>query len=220
MKNLSLLSFIILLVFAAGSACTNPLTKAAKQYTCVVNGETEPRSAEDFIARGRFHFERKENQCFFEACSEAVRLEPNNAKAYSCRGSGYLFHQKDYDKAIEDQTRAIELDPNNRTFFARRAAAYEEKKLFDPALADLDKSLKLSETDVQKSSIFESMANVLYAKNDPDAALARADEAIKLNPTDNWNFATRAKIYRKLGKNDLAEADERKAKELEAAKTK
>lgn len=218
MKNLSILSFVVLLVLVAGLACKNPFAQISKQYTCVVTGETEPRSADDFIERSRHHFDRKEYQCYFEACSEAVRLDSNNAKALSCRGSGYFFYQKDYDKAIEDQTKAIELDPKSRIFYSRRAAAYEEKKLYDEALADLEKGLELSENDRQKGIVLESMANVLYEKNDLDAALVRADEAIKFNPGDYWNFRTRAKIYRKLGKNDLADADERKAKELDAGK--
>jgi TonB family protein len=215
MKNLLRLLPFILLILIVGLACKNPFAKLTKQYSCVVTGETEPRTADDFIERSRHHFDRKEYQCYFDACSEAVRLDSKNAKAYSCRGSGYFFYQKDYDKAIADQTKAIELDPNNRMYYSRRAAAYEENKLFDEALKDLEKSLELSETDRQKGFTLESMANVLYEKNDLDAALARVDEAVKLNPDDHWNFYTRAKIYKKLGKNDLAAADERKAKELD-----
>jgi TonB family protein len=215
MKILSKLLFLIFLVLLVGLACKNPFSQMTKQYSCVVTGETEPRTADDFIERSRHHFDRKEYQCYFDACSEAVRLDSKNAKAYSCRGSGYFFYQKDYDKAIADQTKAIELDPTNRGFYSRRAAAYEEKKLYDEALKDLEKSLEFSETDRQKGYVFESMANVLYLKNDLEAALSRADQAIKLNPDDHWNFYTRAKIYKKLGKTDLAAADEQKAKELD-----
>jgi TonB family protein len=217
MKNLLKLLPFILLVLVVGLACKNPFAQFSKQYSCVVTGETEPRSAEDFIKRGGYHFNRKEYQCYVDACSEAVRLEPKNAKAISCRGSGYFF-QKDYDKAIADQTKAIEIDPNDRMFYSRRGTAYEEKKLYNEAIADFEKSLELSETDRHKSFSLESIANVLYEKGEPDAALTRIDEAIKLDPDDYWNFKTRAKIYKKLGKNDLADADEQKAKELDAGK--
>jgi TonB family protein len=218
MKNLLKLLPVFLLFLVVGLACkNNPFTQFSKQYNCVVTGETEPRSAEDFIKRGGYHFNRKEYQCYVDACSEAVRLEPKNAKAISCRGSGYFF-QKDYDKAIADQTKAIEIDPTDRMFYSRRGAAYEEKKLYSEALADYEKSLELSESDRHKSFSLESIANLLYEKGEPDAALTRIDEAIKLVDDDYWNYKTRAKIYKKLGKNDLAEADEQKAKELDADK--
>jgi len=217
MKNILKLLPVFLLVIFVGLACKNPFAQFSKQYSCVVTGETEPRSAEDFIKRGGYHFNRKEYQCYVDACSEAVRLEPKNADAISCRGSGYFF-QKDYDKAIADQTKAIEIDPTDRMYYSRRGAAYEEKKLYNEAIADFEKSLQLSETDRHKSFSLESIANVLYEKDEPDAALTRIDEAIKLDANDYWNFRTRAKIYRKLGKNDLADADEQKAKELDAGK--
>ena len=48
--------------------------------------------------------------------SEAVRIDPNNAKAYYDRGLAYRSNGK-RDKAIADFSEAIRLDPNN-------AAAY------------------------------------------------------------------------------------------------
>ena len=218
MKHLPKLLPVFLLVLFVGLACKNPFAQFSKQYACVVTGETEPRTADDYIERSRHHFDRKEYQCYFDACNEAVRLDAKNAKALSCRGSGYFFYQKDYDKAIADQTAAIAIDPTNRIFYSRRGAAFEEKKLYKEALADHEKSLELSETDKQKSLALEAIANVLYEQNEMDAALTRIDEAVKLNPGDYWNFKTRAKIYKKLGKNDLADADEQKAKAIEAGR--
>lgn len=219
MKNLSKLLPVFLLILFVGLACKdNPFTQFSKQYKCVVTGETEPRTAEDYVERGNYHFDRKEYQCYFDACNEAVRLDSKNAKAISCRGSGYYFFQKDYDKAIADHTKAIELDPTKRIFYIRRGGAYEAKKLYNEALADFEKSLQLSETDRQKSVALESQATILYEQNELDSALTKINEAINLDSSDYWNFKTRAKIYRKSGKNDLAETDEQKALELDTNK--
>ena len=51
-----------------------------------------------------------------------------------------------------------------------------------------------------------------------DKAINDISEVIRLNPNDYSGYEQRAKVYRKMGKNDLAEVDEQKAKELIEAK--
>ena len=45
--------------------------------------------------------------------TEAIRLDPKNARAYTNRGG--LGRQEEYDKAIADFTEAIRLDPKMPT---------------------------------------------------------------------------------------------------------
>jgi serine/threonine-protein kinase len=52
-------------------------------------------------------------------CSEAIRLNPDNAEAYRSRGDAY-YEEDDYASAIEDYSKAIELDPNNVYAYHRR----------------------------------------------------------------------------------------------------
>ena len=56
------------------------------------------------------------------AHSEAIRLEPNNAMAYSNRGNAF-DDKKDYVHAIADFDAAIKLDPRYATAFYNRANA-------------------------------------------------------------------------------------------------
>ena len=42
--------------------------------------------------------------------TEAIRLDPNYARAYDSRANAYGI-KKDYDKAIDDCTKAIQIDP-------------------------------------------------------------------------------------------------------------
>jgi TonB family protein len=219
MKNLFTfcLSFSVLLF--GGLACqNNPFAKFKKQYKCVVTGETEPRTADEYLERAGYHFDKREDECFFQACAEAVRLDPKNAEAYSCRGNGYYFAFKDYDRAIADFTTALGLNPNDRMTYFRRGNAYKAKKMFDQALADYEKSLQLAEKDAHRSVALGEIAEVYVEQDKPDEALTKINEAISLNPNDYWNYRTRAKAYRKLGKNDLAEDDEQKADSLDSAK--
>src|SRR5262249_32613237 len=66
---------------------------------------------------------------------EAIRLDPNYARAYTSRGVAYR-RKKDYDRAIADFTEAIRLDPNYAHAYNSRGFAYESKKEYDRAIAD------------------------------------------------------------------------------------
>ena len=58
--------------------------------------------------------------------TEAIRLDPKNANAYSNRG--YAYSDKgDTDRAIADFTEAIRLDPKFAIAYNNRGLAYGEK---------------------------------------------------------------------------------------------
>ena len=46
--------------------------------------------------------------------TQAIDLDPNNAKYYNTRGNAY-YGLKQYTKAILNYAQAIDLDPNNAT---------------------------------------------------------------------------------------------------------
>ena len=57
--------------------------------------------------------------------TEAIQLDPKNAKAYIDRGSAYI-NKGDNDKAIADCNEAIRLDPKNADAYISRGVAYSE----------------------------------------------------------------------------------------------
>ena len=58
--------------------------------------------------------------------TEAIRLDPNNADAYTVRGVAYI-QKKDYDRAIADCTEALRLNPNIADEYRKRGFAYYDK---------------------------------------------------------------------------------------------
>ena len=53
---------------------------------------------------------------------QAIRLVPENARAYSSRGDTYMS-KSDYDRAIQDYDQSIQLDPTNRIVYSNRGRA-------------------------------------------------------------------------------------------------
>ena len=58
--------------------------------------------------------------------NESLRLDPNNAWAYSARG-GVWYAKCDYAKSIADCDQALRLDPTNAWARDLRAKAWQEQ---------------------------------------------------------------------------------------------
>jgi len=223
MKNVSkLLPFVILALFV-GLACKNfSLGKFTKQYNCSIAGEPEPKTSDDFVERARKHaqiYSGDESATHFDDCAiaalnEAIRLDPNNARALVLRG--YAFRQQnDYDSALSDFEKALKIDPKNADAYQFRSAIYEEKGMLDKAIEDMTQAIENTPNDGARSYLYEKRADYYSKKGDNENAVRDYTEAIRLMPYFKYSYADRAEAYRKLGKNDLAEADEQKVKELE-----
>jgi len=77
-----------------------------------------------------------------EYLTQAIRLDPKFARAYTLRGCAY-DHIKQFDRAIADYDQAIRLDPNDATAYIHRGIIYAEINQFDRAIADYDQAILL-----------------------------------------------------------------------------
>jgi len=115
------------------------------------------------------------------------------------------------DCAFAALDEAIRLDPKNVDALRVRGYGYRQKNQYDSALADYGKALEIAPAD---SRIYFLRSKVYVEQKDYDKALADLSDVIRLEPDDKDAYSERAEIYRKLGKNDLAEADDKKYREL------
>ena len=77
-------------------------------------------------------------------------------------------------------TTAVEIDPAQANSYFMRAAAYETKKDYDKAVADLDKAISL---DASHGDFFLLRGIVYRDKNDLDQALVDMNQKVKLIPS-------------------------------------
>ena len=78
--------------------------------------------------------------------NQALRLDPNYAKAYNNRGRSYRYKGL-YDLAVADATHALQIDPNYRTAYVNRGVAYLCLGRFAEAGQDLAHALSLRSAD-------------------------------------------------------------------------
>jgi TonB family protein len=217
MRNLAAFGLCISLLIFGGLACKKgPFAKRSKPYMCAMEGVGEPKTSDEFYRRAQKHLAEKPgsiyDECAFEDVSEAVELDPQNGDALGFRG--FLFYGKqDYDSALPDLTEAIRLKPGNPVFYGIRSSVYEKKNMLDQAIEDLSFVIGKEESHQDLAR----RGSLYFKKDDFENALKDYTAAIRLKPDFENHYTMRAEVYRKLGRNELAEADELKAKEFEDA---
>ena len=171
-----------------------------------------------------------------EYFSKALELNPTLAEAYEKRGIHYFFKGQ-LEDAIQDYTRAIRLKPHNAANYQMRGVAYFKKAHGEGLMAEINRlALKYTNLGVPESTEILSMAiddfssaielnpqlvsaysyraEAYRLRGRISEAMRDCTTAIELqgdSRTAARAYATRAKIYRKLGNRELSEADYRRS---------
>ena len=116
-----------------------------------------------------------EYEAAIEQLSEAIRLDPRYAPAYSSRGSAYL-HTGENKAAIQDYDTAIRLAPENPDLaddYYNRAFVYQTLGEYQQAIEDYTKAIRSSPV---RADLYESRATAYDKLGDVEKA--NADRAI------------------------------------------
>ena len=135
--------------------------------------------------------------------TEAIRLDGNNAVAYSNRGEAYL-QKGDVDNAIADFNQAIRLNPRYAWAYNNRGVAYGFKDEIDRAIADYTHAIR---HDPQFSYPYYNRGNIYLRRNDYDRAIADFTQAIQVDPNYANAYFQRGFAYSAKGDYDRCIAD-------------
>src|SRR5215471_18166673 len=186
--------------------------EAEQQRLAALRAEEERRKQAEAEARARYSTLMSQGQTdinngdydrAIEAFSDAMRLDPKSALAFTNRGVAYE-RRGDMDRAIADFSEAIRLDPNYALASSNRGIAYARKGDNDRAIADYNEAIRL---DPKNALAFADRGIAYGKKGDNDRAIADFNEAIRLDPNHALAFFDRGIAYGKKGDNDRAIAD-------------
>lgn len=213
MKNALTLTIIFCLLFAATLGCkTGALSKFRTAKSKCAKNLPALDSSEKYAARGMEASNEGDYECSLDDCEKALELDGKNGEALVCRG--YVsMKREEYDAAESDFDAAVKMMPENPLALHQRSQLYRHKKQFGKALTDMNRVIELMPAD-----FYYARRGAIYAdSNDYENALKDYTEAIRQKPETAYYYSERAELYRKTGKTDLAEADERKSEELASA---
>jgi tetratricopeptide (TPR) repeat protein len=121
-----------------------------------------------------------------------------------------------YEDAMGFCDQALKSGPNFAEAYAVRSQAKFSLKNIDGALEDANKAIELEPEEYIDPAYYVRALIALEHAADPAQALEFIEKAIDIvefEPVPEY-FELRADIYKKMGKQDLADADLLKAKEI------
>lgn len=202
------------------------MANALSDYTQAIR--LDPGLAPAYYYRAEAYAATKDLDRAIADYSQFIRLRPRQAgHAHFSRGRLYL-EKGEWDKVIADADAYFRLDPPITLQYltsmdisgnARRmrADAYLMKNEWDKAIADYTEAGNgLAGMNITAYYL----GNVYGRKGDYERAVTEYTRAIESAASGPYvpAFEGRARAYRKLGKNDLAEADEKRVEALKAEK--
>jgi tetratricopeptide (TPR) repeat protein len=142
--------------------------------------------------------------------TRAIELNPGLSAAYEKRGMLYYF-QEHYAKTIRDFLKVTKLSPQNANGYTMLGVSYFKKKDYDSAVFNLSRAIELK-PELAKPYGYRAEAYRLMGKL--DFAVQDATRAIDIGGSKRLigkAYSTRAKVYKELGDQERAEADLKKA---------
>jgi len=112
------------------------------------------------------------------AYEQAIRLEPNYARAYLDKGI-VLYNLKRYEEVLAACDQAIHLEPNDAPAYYNKGNALRHLKRHEEALAACDQAIRL---DPNYAVAYYNKGIALGNLQQYEEALAACDQAIRLKP--------------------------------------
>jgi tetratricopeptide (TPR) repeat protein len=166
-------------------------------------GDRAMRLAVAYHNRGRAYIQSREYDKGIADATEAIRLDPRYARAYSLRAWG-RNEKREFDAAVADASEALRLNPKLPQAHNLRGWAHAGRGDFDAAIVDLNEAIRRTPA---YAPAYSNRGWAYTEKRDFARAIADLDEAIRLDPTFVLAWHNRAAAYRAKGDLDRAVAD-------------
>ena len=172
--------------------------------------ELNPNETRYFNMKGLFLLTRQHYDEAALVFTKALEIDPAFAKAHNNRGLVSLA-RNEFVSAAEDFQAAIRIEPEYVDAYNNLGFARYQAGEFDEALKAFDQSLELNPAYV---NAFNNRG-MLYLKTEKlQLAVSDFSKAIELEEGNIKHYQSRMAAYRAMGLDDLAKADEDKARWL------
>ncbi len=156
--------------------------------------------------RGIAHLDVRNDDRALADFNEAIRIDPDNAKAFSRRGLAYQLRgqEGDMERALADWAKALQLNPDDADTLEQRGRVYLIRRDYDGMIGDYGALIRL---DPDNDWAFQQRAYAYRGRGELDRALADYAAAIRIDPKNAQTLHGRGLVYRDKGDLDRAIAD-------------
>lgn len=146
--------------------------------------------------------------------TRALALDSNLAEAYIKRGMLYYFQEK-FDLAVQDFNAYIRLSPTNADAYRMLAMAYLKSEYYEQAITEFTRAIEM---EPELAAAYAYRAEAYRGENKYEEAIR--DATISINMTFDGRiksdaYRTRAKVFRKIGRDKPAIADAQAAWDID-----
>jgi tetratricopeptide (TPR) repeat protein len=141
--------------------------------------------------------------------TQAIKINPNYADAYTGRGLAYRSLQ-DYQKAILDCTQAIKINPNYADAYRDRGSVFVLLKNYQKGMNDLNQAIKINPND---GLAYFYRSNARAALGDFQGFTEDADKSINIKTKTTHNLS--GEINFRMGRYEVAITEYNQAIEID-----
>jgi serine/threonine protein kinase len=164
------------------------------------------KKAEEFLKQGNDKLDKRDSQGAINTLTEAIRLDPKFAEAYSRRGVAYSNIENN-KKAIDDSQKSAKLfatQGNNSASKRNQGIIRYYLKDYQGAIALYNEAINLNPNYVEA---YNARGLAHDSLGDKQAAIADYTQAIKINPNYAKAYHNRGNVRSDLGDKQAAIAD-------------
>lgn len=176
--------------------------------------ELDPKNTRIYVERGIAYKDLGKYDLALKDYNKSLTMAPGNIPALESRARLYDMTGR-LKEAIADYDCVLKSPQGNWQTWRHRAICNRRLKNYLESAKDFGTALKLAGVCQDQQQMMYYQAEMLFLGNDLPGALSRFDAIIKRFPDLSGAYWSRAKIYDKLGKADLAEKDRQKARKLD-----
>ena len=166
------------------------MKKACLIFFVLLSAFVQAQTAAEYIRRADMAFGDKRYESAITAYTNAIRLNPSSAHAYTYRGIARHI-QNDLTRAMEDYDQAIYADAKGYEAYQYRGMLKFDMKNYYGSIHDLDTALLLHPDD---PLVLTSRSRAKKEVHEYKGAMSDIDRAIKAKPDYGYAYYIRAEI--------------------------
>lgn len=112
-------------------------------HSAVAGEAVQNINAEEWLRKGYVYEEMGNSRAAVRAYTQAIKMSPEYADAYSNRGISYA-ELEEFRSAIRDFNRAIQLNPGEAKYYFNRGIVYGKCEEYRLAMVDFDKAISIN----------------------------------------------------------------------------